>query len=254
MNKSERHAIIIDDLDREPALRVNELAKRYDVSPETIRRDLGELKERGLIGRTYGGAVRLISREPALSERQNLMVPERARIARAAVERIEKDDVLMIGGGITTHSFAQALTAFRDPLTVITPSFGVALTLGPCANIRVQVLPGQFNSKEGMIEGPDTIQALSRFRATKAFLGASGITGEGPSDAAISAGQIYQTMVERSSQACVLADSSKFEKPALSCYSTWSPDMTLICDLQPSASLSRAITQTGARIELAGAN
>ena len=121
MTKNERHALIIKDLEREPAMRVNEMAKRYDVSSETIRRDLSELTERGLINRTYGGAVRVISNEPALSEREHINVAERQTIARLAVDRIEPDDILMIGGGITTRFFAQALALYREPLTVITP-------------------------------------------------------------------------------------------------------------------------------------
>ena len=59
------------------------------VSTETVRRDLAELDERGLINRTYGGAMRPMSFEPALAEREGLMVAERERIATAAVQLVE---------------------------------------------------------------------------------------------------------------------------------------------------------------------
>ena len=77
-NKSDRQARIVAELRATPSLRVNELAGLLNVSTETVRRDLADLDERGLINRTYGGAMRPISFEPALAERERLMV-ERAR-------------------------------------------------------------------------------------------------------------------------------------------------------------------------------
>ena len=251
MSKTQRHSDIVEHLEREPTLRVNELAKRFQVSAETIRRDLNELEGDGAISRTYGGAVRLISYEPALSERRHLMVPEREKIARAALETITAGDVLMIGGGITTNAFATVLAHFTEPVTVITPSFGVAIALGTNSKIKVQVLPGQFNGHEGLVQGPDTTRALAGFRGAKAFLSASGITAEGPADAAIPAGLIYQTMSERSIQTYIIADSSKFNKPALSSFCTWGPNMTLITDCEPPKELAEAIQSSGTEILVA---
>lgn len=227
-----------------------ELAARYSVSSETIRRDLAELEKRDAISRTYGGALRLISHEPGLSERRHLMVPERELIAQTTLSTIEKDDVLMIGGGITTLCFAKALAHFSESVTVITPSFGVALALGKCINIKVQVLPGQYNGKEGLVQGPDTTRALASFRATKAILGASGVTEEGPADAAIPSGLIYQTMAERSMETFIVADSGKFDKAALSSYSTWAPSVKLVTDRKPQQTLYNAIKSAGTKILL----
>jgi len=250
LNKSERHNVIVDDLGREPALRVNEMSRRYDVSSETIRRDLAELMERGLINRTYGGAVRIITHEPALSERQHIQVAERKAIAKLAYDLIEPDDVLMIGGGITTNVFAHALALFKEPLTVITPSFNVAIALGTCSNISVHVLPGEFNGSEGLVQGSETTEALKRFRGTKSFLGASGLSEEGPSDAAIPAGRIYQTMAERSMHSYILADSSKFGKAALSGYCVWAPNISLISDRNPDDALTNILSAAGVDVML----
>ena len=93
LNKSDRQARIVAELRAAPTLRVNELAGLLDVSTETVRRDLAELDERGLINRTYGGAMRPIAFEPALAERESLMVAERERIAAAAVELVEPNDI-----------------------------------------------------------------------------------------------------------------------------------------------------------------
>ena len=69
-SKSDRQARIVAELRATPSLRVNELAELLGVSTETVRRDLAELDERGLINRTYGGAMRPVAFEPALAERE----------------------------------------------------------------------------------------------------------------------------------------------------------------------------------------
>ncbi len=245
--KSDRQARIVAELRTTPTLRVNELAALLNVSTETVRRDLAELDERGLINRTYGGATRPVSFEPALAEREKMMVAERERIAAAAVKLVEPNDILMIGGGATTTIFARRLAAERDHLTVITHAFPVAVALASNPFHKVLMLPGQYDSREGLIHGPDTIEALQRYRAGKAFLGASGLTGEGPSDAGVGPGLIYGAMMKRSSETVVLADHTKFDRPSLSVYGLWSPQVLLVCDEAPSGELRTALENSGAR-------
>ncbi len=251
MGKAERQEQIVRAVGRSPALRVHELAARLGVSTETIRRDLAELEHRGLINRTYGGAVRPISVEPALTERQALMVEERERIAAAAVVLVEREDILMIGGGATTLHFARQLSETADPLTVITHSFSIAMVLGGNPMIRVLMLPGQYDAREGLIHGPDTIDALGRFHANKAFLGASGLTLEGPNDAAIGPGLVYGAMMRRASESVVLADRSKFNRPSLTVYGPWTGKTTLVTDAPPTGDLARALKQGGVRVAVA---
>ncbi len=96
-SKSERQARIVAELRAAPTLRVYDLAHRLTVSTETVRRDFAELEERGLINRTYGGALRPISLEPAIAEREQLLVEERERIASCAIQLIKDNDILMVG-------------------------------------------------------------------------------------------------------------------------------------------------------------
>lgn len=245
--KSDRQAKIVAELHTMPTLRVHELAALLAVSTETVRRDLAELDERGLINRTYGGATRPISFEPALAEREKLMVEERERIAAAAVALVEANDILMIGGGATTTIFARRLAAARDHLTVITHAFPVAVALAANPLHKVLMLPGQYDGREGLIHGPDTIEALQRYRAGKAFLGASGLTEEGPSDAGAGPGLIYGAMMKRATETVVLADHSKFGKPSLSVYGPWSSRVLLVSDREPSGELRAAIIRESAR-------
>jgi len=251
LNKPDRHSRIVAELRTSPSLRVNELAQLLSVSTETIRRDLAELDERGLINRTYGGAMRPIAFEPALAEREKLMVEERERIAQAAVRLVEPGDILMIGGGATTTVFARRLAAERDYLTVITHAFSVAAAMAANPFHKVLMLPGQYDSREGLIHGPETIEALQRYRAAKAFLGASGVTEEGPSEAGAGAALIYELMMRRSSETIVLADHMKFGQPSLTVYGSWSNAVTLVTDSDPPKMLADAITRDGGRILIA---
>src|SRR5690349_7059457 len=79
--KPARHQRILDALAASPTLRMNELSEALGVSAETVRRDLKELDRRGLVSRTYGGAVRAFMGEPAVAERRRMMIREREAIA-----------------------------------------------------------------------------------------------------------------------------------------------------------------------------
>lgn len=251
VSKSDRQARIVGELRVSPALRVHELAALLDVSTETIRRDLTELDERGLINRTYGGATRPVSSEPALAEREVLMVAERQRIASSAVSLIEPNDILMIGGGATTLHFARRLAAEMSSITVITHAFSIAATIATNPLHKVVMLPGQYDGREGLIHGPDTIDALQRFRAHKAVLGATGLTDEGPSDASIGPGMIYGAMMRRAGESIIVADHSKHNQPSLSVYGSWGPAVTLITDRMPEGSLGEALQAARSKINVA---
>ena len=248
MNKSDRQSRIVAELRTTPSLRVNELAGLLNVSTETVRRDLAELDDRGLINRTYGGAMRPVAFEPALAEREKLMVEERERIAAAAVKLVAPNDILMIGGGATTTIFARRLAAERDHVTVITHAFSVAIALASNPFHKVLMLPGQYDSREGLIHGPDTIDALQKYRANRAFLGASGLTPEGPNDAGVGPGLIYGAMMRRSTETVILADHSKFERPSLTVYGPWSPAVSLVTDTEPAGELAAALKNSGAHL------
>lgn len=250
-SKSERQARIVAELRAAPSLRVHEIAYRLAVSTETIRRDFTELEERGLINRTYGGALRPMTLEPALAEREQLMVAEREAIADRASALIESGDILMIGGGATTLHVARRLAADHNHLTVITHAFSIAAALAANPLHRVLMLPGQYDGREGLISGPDTIDALQKYRATKAILGASGLTEEGPSDAAIGPGLIYGAMMRRSAETLIVADHSKIGRSSLTVYGEWRDGVTLITDTAPPPVFASHLSGEGAQVLLA---
>lgn len=250
--KSERQARILAELRATPSLRVNDLSARLAVSTETVRRDLAQLDNARLINRTYGGALRSVQLEPGIAEREPLMVEERRRIARAALRLVAPNDTLMIGGGATTLHFARALAVETEHLTIITHGFSIAAALAANRSHRVIMLPGLYDGREGLIHGPETLDALLRFNANKAFLGASGVTGEGPNDAAPGPGTLYGAMMRRAARAIILADHRKFGATSLLVYGCWSPSVSLVTDQPPPGALAAALAVSGAEVIVAG--
>ena len=211
--KEARQRAIVAELSANAAIRTTILARMFQVSAETIRRDIEELTERHLISRTYGGATgRHVGLQPVFDERAAVAVEERRRIAMRAASLVRDNDVLMIDSGSTTTLFAQALAHSGKSLTVITNSLGVISALGAQTGLRLVMCPGEFSPRERGLYGPETIAFLSRFYVDAAYIGASGLMRDGPSDAEPDACWVKRIMIERASKTFLLADAGKFDK------------------------------------------
>jgi DeoR/GlpR family transcriptional regulator of sugar metabolism len=246
--KSSRQSQILAELNRSPSLRIADLAGRLDVSTETIRRDLDELTEQGLLNRTYGGAVRPLSTEPSITERHSLLVAERERIGRAALPVIKSGHVLMMGSGSTTVHVARRIAVELKNITVITHAFGVATVLAMNPTIKVLMLPGDYHATEGANVGVHTVSFLNGFYADFAILGASGLTPDGPADALIECGAVYSAMTMRAAQTVVVADNSKFDRIFPARYASWQQVHHLVTDMAPTGSLLSGLKQNDVKL------
>lgn len=249
--KGPRQQRIIDALTAVPTLRLNELVESLGVSSETIRRDLRELDARGLISRTYGGAVRTFHTEPSLAERTRMMTDEREAIAAVVSASVEPNEVLLIGGGATTLHVARRLARDHRALTVVTHSLDIVGALGGAAGITVISTPGQYDAREALLVGYETVAFLRSFAAHRAILGATGITEDGMSNAEVNAAAVYATMMACAMRTTVVADHGKFGVRALKLYGGWGRDVDLVCDRPPPEPLAAAIERAGGRILVA---
>jgi DeoR/GlpR family transcriptional regulator of sugar metabolism len=249
--KGARQQRIVDTLTAVPTLRLNELVETLGVSGETIRRDLRELDERGLISRTYGGAVRTFVAEPSLAERRRLMTAEREAIAAAVSTQVQPDEVVMIGGGATTLHLARRLARDHRGLTVITHSLDVVTAVGTNPRLTVICAPGQYDPREGLLVGHETVAFLRGFGAHRAILGASGITEDGMSNAEVNAAAVYGAMIACAERVTVVADHTKFGVRALKLFGSWGRAVELVSDRTPDAGLREALERAGATFTLA---
>ncbi len=246
--KSRRHDQILRLVEANPSIRVTELATDLGVSSETVRRDLTELDETGRIKRTYGGAVRTTSFEPALAERLKLHIEAREEIARIAVAHLGNADSLFIGGGATTRHFARALRGIDRPLTVLTPAVSIVTELAQNPLIQVMSLPGIVEPKEGLVYGAETIKCIKQFRTQVAVMGASGVDEHGVSEALLNSAQVYSAMIDAADRTMILADASKFNNRSLQQIIDWNENVSLIAEQAPPPSLRDAIRKSGAEI------
>jgi DeoR/GlpR family transcriptional regulator of sugar metabolism len=252
--KEARQQRIIDTLASTPSLRLNELVEALGVSGETIRRDLRELDERGLISRTYGGAVRSFVAEPALAERRTLMIDEREAIAAAVSAVVRPEEVLLFGGGATTLHVARRIARDHRGITAITHALDIVTALGGNPSFTVICAPGEYDAREGLLVGHDTVAFLRSFGAHRAILGATGITEEGMSNAEVNASAVYAAMIGCAERTTIVADRSKFGVRALKLYGGWTRGMELVSDSAPGPEIAAAMSRAGAEVRLAPVN
>ena len=250
-HKSQRHEEIIARLNGAPAIRASELAALLEVSGETIRRDLVELDEKGLISRTYGGALRPFALEPEINERSRTMPEERKAIGARLASMIAPNEVLMIGAGATTQHVALQLSMGVGGFTAITHDFNIARTLARNPTISVLFCPGRYHPNEGYVYGAQTIASINSYEANRAIVGATGFSERGINDANDEAGAIYSAMVKRAAEAIVVADNSKFDQRALIVYAQWHEITKLVTDVRPTGRLEDAIESAGTEIIIA---
>ncbi len=236
--KAARQRLIVAELGLSPAVRTSDLARRLGVSAETVRRDIDELTQRGLVSRTYGGAAgRQLGLQPVFQDRNTLAVEEREAIARTAVGLVKAGDVIMIDSGSTTARFAHVLAETAERITVITNCFAVANALVSQGHVRVLFCPGEFSSHERGVYGSETCAFLQRFNADIAFIGASGLTLEGPNDVETQACWVKRTMIERAERKVLLLDGSKFNRRHLELVCPMAELSDIVTDRSPDPAL-----------------
>ncbi|MDQ0391012.1 DeoR/GlpR family DNA-binding transcription regulator [Labrys monachus] len=253
LSKVVRHQRILAQLAAAPTLRASELAVALSVSGETIRRDLLELHELGLINRTYGGASRPFALEAARSDRRQVMVAEREAIASAVSAMILPKEVLMLGGGSTTYHVARLLAARNRDITVITHDFASATALGTNPTIRVLFCAGRLHPGEGYLLGAQTLASINGYEANRAIVGATGVGARGIYDVDEEAGAVYAAMIQRAAEAIVVADHSKFDQLAVAMCSRWDAIDRLVTDRQPQGALAGALREAGTEVVVADA-
>jgi DeoR family galactitol utilization operon repressor len=205
---SSREREIIRILSEDGTAAVSRISEELGVSAVTVRSDLKGLAEKGLIVRTRGGAFPAF--HPAILERQKVMVDEKNRIAKAAAERVEDGDKIVIVAGTTTPLIVKHLLGKRD-VHVVTNSTLVFPYARINPALRVTVVGGEFRASAEAIFGPEAVRGMERFHVRRAFLGTDGFSIEkGITADHVEAAEFVKVAAGQSDQSVLLADSSKY--------------------------------------------
>lgn len=213
MYVEERHQAIAELVATKGRVSVNELAGHFDVTTETVRRDLSTLERLNLLRRVHGGAVStrsLTMLEARLPDRVLERAGEKERIARAAVDLLPSSGcTLILDAGTTTAQLAKLLpTSAR--WKVITNAVPIAALLAPLSHVELQLLPGQVRSATQAAVGHATVLALQELRVDLAFVGTNGLTlAHGLSTPDSAEASTKRAMVQAAQRVVVLADASK---------------------------------------------
>jgi len=210
-----RHKEIMEAARETGRVLVDDLAAQFGVTPQTIRRDLSELCDRGLLVRVHGGAM-LKSGFANLGyeARQGMLVEEKERIGRLCAAAIPDNASLFINIGTTTEAVAQALMNHRDIL-VITNNINVANTLAANPHCEVIVAGGMLRRSDGGLIGEATAGFIKQFKVDYAVIGASAIDEDGTLlDLDYREVQVARAIIDNARRTYLVADSSKLDRTA----------------------------------------
>lgn len=207
-----RKQTIMQKLQSENRVYVSELSRRFDISEVTIRKDLKELEDRGLLKRTYGGAtiVDKVAIESTLDVLQTIKVEEKKRIARAAYDRISENDAILMDASTTTRELAYLIRDGHKRLTVVTTAIQIALELAHYDHIEVIQIGGLIRRSLFTAMGPLATAGLRSLHTDKAFMGVNGIDiNVGLTTQNLFECEVKRLIIEACTQSYVLADASK---------------------------------------------
>ena len=208
-----RKEVILETLNTKGILYTNDIMKKCNVSEITIRRDLSELETKGLLIRTHGGAIKsktfdhLFTYDLKINQNKH----NKEAICQLAASYISDNDIIFIDCGTTLSLLTQYITSLN--LTVITNSLPVISDLIKYPNIRLSIIGGEIASERQAVYGPLAEIHIGYYHATKAFIGADGISLlHGLSSYDEKEGAITCKMIENTDEVFLLCDSSKIEK------------------------------------------
>jgi DeoR family glycerol-3-phosphate regulon repressor len=233
-------------------LDVDALAAHFAVTPQTIRKDLNELCDEGLLQRYHGGAM-LPSGvvNLAYESRRQLATDAKRRIGLKAAELIPNDCSLLINIGTTTEQVATALRAHKG-LMVITNNLNVANILLGYKDIEVIVAGGVLRHSDGGIVGEPAVDFLRRFKVDYAIIGASAIDEDGALlDYDYREVEVSRKIVESSRRAILVADSLKYGRTAPVRIGHISDIDHFVTDALPPPRLQRICNEHGVAVDLA---
>ena len=212
---SERQVAIVEIARQTGRVTVDQLAQRFNVSPQTIRKDLNELCDRKSLARVHGGAVLSFGLENVgYDARREIAREEKLAIGRLAAALIPSHASLFINIGTTTEAVAVALLQHQD-LLVITNNINVASMIRPYPQLEVIIAGGLVRRADGGVVGEATVDFINQFKLDYAVIGASAIDSEGSLlDYDFREVRVAQAIIANARHTILVADATKFSRSA----------------------------------------
>ncbi|MCS3487046.1 DeoR/GlpR family transcriptional regulator of sugar metabolism [Enterobacter sp. SLBN-59] len=250
MLTSQRKKLILEKLGAEGQVQSKALSMLFDVSEDTIRRDLRELAAEGRLQRVHGGALPSSSAIAPYAERQSVKMDAKKRVARKGAQLISSGQVVIVDGGTTT---SELITFFPPDLriTVVTHSPSIALGLVDHPSIEVILIGGRLYKHSIVAVGAAAIEGIENIHADLFFMGVTGIHPE----AGLTTGDFEEACIKRAfsgraAETVVLASPEKVNTASSFVIGDVSSVNTIVVEDNTDRDWIRAVLEKGVSVVL----
>ena len=242
---------LLNQINAQGRVRVNDLCKQFNVTPATIRKDLTQLEQAGLIRRVHGGAISLAESaglELTSQEKAGIHAAKKQQIAQQARKFVRPGRVIAIDTGTTTMELAKCISNIPD-LTVITNDLAIAMYLEKNADHNLIFLGGVVRKGFHCTVGNTVVQMLDGLHIDTLFLGTNAIDPQwGLSTPHLETADVKGKMIQNSREVILLADSSKIGRTSLARFAQMEQVNALITDSEADPEILEALREMGIEV------
>ncbi len=230
MLSGQRKQLILDILARDKQVLSRDLSQRFNISEDSIRRDLREMAADGLLQRVHGGALAVSAATGSLEKRKSVQIASKKAIARKAVTLIQPGNIVILDGGTTSEEMVKLLPPDLA-FTVVTHSPTIAAALITLPRVEVIVLGGQLYKHSMVTVGAAMMESLRRINADLFFMGVTGVHERaGFTTGNYEEACVKRALSERAAETVVLASPEKINSASAFAIGDLSLASTLVID------------------------
>ncbi|MDR2676344.1 MAG: DeoR/GlpR family DNA-binding transcription regulator [Opitutaceae bacterium] len=248
----DRHRLILDALKKRASLGIAEIGKMLAASPATVRRDLVFLEKAGKIVRAHGAAVHpaRVNGEVSFDRRSRAAIRAKTAIAGAAAALVREGDAVFVDGGSTTFEAGRRLLAVPG-IILFTNSIPLLAERPAAEGARLVSIGGEVRAVSRALVGAGAVEWAGRLSPDIAFLGASGIDLEnGPCTTELFEAGVKRAVAARARRVALLADASKWARPAAVRYADWAQIHDVFTDRRPAGTVRALLARHGVRLHV----
>ena len=245
MFANQRREKICEIVNEKGNVSVDALTELFQVSAETVRRDLIVLEVHGNLKRVHGGAVSTkgVNRYGSLEKRLDINKQKKHELAVTAIQLLQNDDIISIDSGSTCIEFVDVIKQKFDRMTILTNSLDVVEQLGNKEGFKIYLTGGIYMPNENAFYGDTAVKVIKSFCIPKAFIFPSGVSVEnGVSEYNSFLSAVQKAYIEAAEEVIVMADSSKIGHNAFIKNSDITEDFIIVTDSDADKEVLRTFT------------
>ncbi len=232
MLKAQRVNAILEFVKEKESVSLDELVERFDVSKNTIRRDIQELVDGEKLVKVYGGVSIAKPLTVPYQDRKIKQFNEKQQLAKLAAEFVEEGDIIFIDSGTTTVEMLEFMK--HKNITIVTNNLDFTLDASAYPNLHIYSTGGVFERSTRSYVGTESAEVIQKYNFNKAFMASTGISlDKGITNSSPLETQVKAKVIQKSEQVFILVDHTKFDKYALTTYCDFSEIDYLITNQEP---------------------